>query len=392
MRIPGMPDYDAAALARLRAQDAEIAAVFDSHGYALVEPPILEPADVFLEQSGEDIRRRLYAFNDASGQELCLRPELTIPACRMYLRGAGAGAPARLSYNGPAFRFQPPGRDRPCQFLQAGVECLGIEDKEAADAEVLAVTLAAVQAAGLPDCEIEIGDVGLFFGLIDQLQLPERWRLRLKHQFWRPGQLQDLINRLSGADGDAASADRTAFLAALGALEGEQAKAAVEDVLQMAGIAPAGGRTTDEITVRFLEQAADARSGALSQEIVALFDAFFEISEGCAAAIGRLRDLTRQAGITLDKDIACFERRCELAEKRGVPVDRLQFAARFERGLQYYTGFVFELHAKGQAVPGPIAGGGRYDRLLAQLGADREIPAIGGAIRTEWLLLARGEA
>ncbi|HBA42171.1 MAG TPA: ATP phosphoribosyltransferase regulatory subunit, partial [Alphaproteobacteria bacterium] len=87
----------------------------------------------------------------------------------------------------------------PCQFLQAGVECLGIDDKEAADAEVLAVTLAAVQATGLSEYAIEIGDVGLFFGLIDQLQLPERWRLRLKHQFWRPGQLQDLINRLSGA-------------------------------------------------------------------------------------------------------------------------------------------------------------------------------------------------
>ncbi|HAM46807.1 MAG TPA: ATP phosphoribosyltransferase regulatory subunit, partial [Alphaproteobacteria bacterium] len=86
-----MPDYDAAALAKLRAQDAEIAAVFDAHGYDFIEPPILEPADVFLEQSGEDIRRRIYAFNDASGQELCLRPELTIPACRMYLRGAGAG-------------------------------------------------------------------------------------------------------------------------------------------------------------------------------------------------------------------------------------------------------------------------------------------------------------
>ena len=390
MRIPGMPDYDAAALAKLRAQDAEIAAVFDAHGYDFIEPPILEPADVFLEQSGEDIRRRIYAFNDASGQELCLRPELTIPACRMYLRGAGAGGPARLSYNGPAFRFQPPGRDRPCQFLQAGVECLGIDDKEAADAEVLAVTLAAVQATGLSEYAIEIGDVGLFFGLIDQLQLPERWRLRLKHQFWRPGQLQDLINRLSGADG--AGADRTAFLAALGALDGEQAKAAVEDVLQMAGIAPAGGRTIDEITVRFLEQAADARSGALSQEIVALFDAFFDISGGCAGAIAGLRDLTRQAGIALDDEIARFERRCDLADKRGVPVDQLRFAARFERGLQYYTGFVFELRAQAEGVPGPIAGGGRYDRLLAQLGADKEIPAIGGAIRTEWLLLARGEA
>lgn len=391
MRIPGMPDYDAASLAKLRAQDAEIAAVFGTHGYAFIEPPILEPADVFLEQSGEDIRRRLYAFNDASGQELCLRPELTIPACRMYLRGPLAGQPARLSYNGPAFRFQPPGRDRPCQFLQAGVEALGLDDKEAADAEVLAVTLAAVEAAGLPDCHIEIGDVGLFFGLVDQLQLPERWRLRLKHQFWRPGQLQDLISRLSGEDGGGAVADRTAFLAALGGLDGKQAKSAVEDVLQMAGIAPAGGRTTEEITARFLEQAADARSGALSQEIVALFDAYFDISDSCDAAIGRLRDLTRQAGITLDDDIARFERRCDLADKQGVPVDRLQFAARFERGLQYYTGFVFELHAKGQAAPGPIAGGGRYDRLLAQLGADKEIPAIGGAIRTEWLLLARGE-
>ena len=53
-------------------------------GYAPVSPPVLQPVEPFLELSGEDIRRRIFVTQDGGGAELCLRPEFTIPVCRLH--------------------------------------------------------------------------------------------------------------------------------------------------------------------------------------------------------------------------------------------------------------------------------------------------------------------
>ncbi len=390
MRIPGMPEYDEVTLRRLRQQDQRIADVFARHGYGFVEPPILEPAEIFLEQSGEDIRRRMYVFNDPAGLELCLRPDLTIPTCRMYLRQTQPQqeTAARLCYNGPAFRYQPQGAARPCQFLQAGVECLGDSDEAGADAEVLALTVEALQAAGLPRLDVQIGDLGLFFALLDQLDLPPRWRARLRHQFWRPDELHALLERLSKGGGEKAPAGRAAFLEAIGGLDESRARLALEEVLRMSGIATAGGRGSSEIAERFLDQAAAEQALHVSKEIAGLIDAFLQIAGAPQQALSEIDALTAAAGIDLGAARARFEQRLSLMEKRGLEPEKFQYAAQFGRNLEYYTGFVFDLRAPGMEEYGQIAGGGRYDALLRRLGAPRDIPAIGSAIRTEALLAA----
>ena len=112
---------------------------FAQAGYALAEPAILQPAEPFLDLSGEDIRKSLYLTTDASGEELCLRPDLTIPVARDYLASGKAGQPAGFSYLGPVFRYR---GGRPSEFLQAGIESFGRQDRAAADAEMLALALA----------------------------------------------------------------------------------------------------------------------------------------------------------------------------------------------------------------------------------------------------------
>ncbi len=72
--------------------------------------------------------------------------------------------------------------------------------------------------------------------------------------------------------------------------------------------------------------------------------------------------------------------------------ERISFSARFGRNMEYYTGFVFELWSRDEEGAVQIAGGGRYDTLLEQLGASRAIPAVGCAIRTERVLAARKAA
>ena len=75
------PQYDSRALKQLDAQAKAILRVFSKKKYQRVEPSILQPANVFLDRSGEEIRRRTFVPNDSTGTELCLRPDLTIPVC-----------------------------------------------------------------------------------------------------------------------------------------------------------------------------------------------------------------------------------------------------------------------------------------------------------------------
>src|SRR5213596_3028413 len=79
---------------------------FAQAGYLPAYPAILQPAEPFLDLSGEDIRKSLYLTTDASGDELCLRPDLTIPVAIDYLASPEAGRPAGFCYLGPVFRYR----------------------------------------------------------------------------------------------------------------------------------------------------------------------------------------------------------------------------------------------------------------------------------------------
>src|SRR5215472_18942397 len=98
---------DASVTTRNQEPDARAEALVASYeraGYARVAPALLQPAEPFLDLSGEDIRRRMFLINDAAGGELCLRPDLTIPVARDYLASPAAGKPAKFCYLGPVFR------------------------------------------------------------------------------------------------------------------------------------------------------------------------------------------------------------------------------------------------------------------------------------------------
>src|SRR6478672_2686021 len=134
--MPAFPHYDTKSIEALNQQAEAILQCFAARGYVCEEPSVLQPADIFLDRSGEEIRRRTFTLTDPSGRDLALRPDLTIPICREAVL-AGRTLPARISYNGLVFRHQPGEPNRPTQFFQAGVELLGLSDARAGDAEIL---------------------------------------------------------------------------------------------------------------------------------------------------------------------------------------------------------------------------------------------------------------
>jgi len=382
--MPAFPNYDASRLAELDEQWDAILQVFGGAGYALAEPSVLQPADLFLERSGEEIRHRTFAFTDPSGNELCLRPDITIPLCRLHV-ASGAKYPARLCYNGLVFRHQPAEPERPTQFYQAGAELLGLEDRIAAEEEVLSLTIGALRAAGLDNFTLKLGDLSLFSAFVDALEIPPQWRSRLKRHFWRADYFDALLNNASSRN----ASDAQRLLAHLGSLDPAEARSAFEGLLDLQGAVVQGGRTREEIIDRLIEQAADAAALTLDPKIASSIQWLLEIAGPAEESLAKIRTLTKSAKVALDAPLAAMEKRLAVLKKLGVESSRISFAARFGRNMEYYTGFVFEVWSRDAEGPVQIAGGGRYDSLLEQLGAGRTIPAIGVAIRTERLLAAR---
>ncbi|TRL32436.1 ATP phosphoribosyltransferase regulatory subunit [Methylosinus sporium] len=361
-----------------------ILASFQRAGFTRCEPKILQPAGVFLDRSGEDFRGRLYLTSDAAGDDVCLRPEYTIPVCLAYLASSTAGAPASFAYGGAVFRFPAEGEAGDGELLQAGLESFGRDDREAADAEILAAALEAASAADGGALHVETGDAGLVSTFLDRLDLPPAWRRRLETGHARGESLTEIF--APPANGK----EHAGVLAALEKVDAKEARALVEDLLSIAGISPVGGRSAGEIAERFLDQAALAGGAGVSAETHALVDAFFSVQGQIDEASAALRKLAQDASLDLSAALDSLETRAGFLAARGVDLDRVRFSASFARRLDYYSGFVFE--ARREPAGPALIGGGRYDRLLKTLGAKQDIPAVGAAIWVDRLTARKGSA
>ena len=359
----------------LARQNTALMAVFERAGFEQIAPDIIQPADIFLERSGEDIRARTFVFNDPEGRELCLRPDLTVPACRFHLSHAKLPEKeARYSYLGPAFRF-PDEKLSPQEFTQAGLEWFGAADPIAAEARMLKLAISALEAAGASNLKVTLGDVGLFAGLLADAQMPERWRRRLQHQFWRPEAFKALLQSFAMGE----SKKRSSISDLIDTLAATSTSAAATAWLDKHNLPQQGARGIEEVSSRLAEKFADRSETPLSSNVVAGIEHYLAL-QGGASDMGTASQAIAR-GPAYSVACAAFEKRLAALEEQGLNPKRFQFAASFGREIEYYTGFVFQIEVGGVAV----AGGGRYDDMLRDLGASTQIPAFGFAIHTERL-------
>jgi ATP phosphoribosyltransferase regulatory subunit len=363
-----------------------LVASYERAGYARVAPAILQPAEPFLDLSGEDIRNRMFLTTAPGGAEFCLRPDLTIPVSRDYLASAQAGLAAGFCYLGPVFRHQTDGGG---EFVQAGIESFGRPDRAAADAEMLALGLEATAGYGLDRPDIRSGDVALFAALIAGLDLAPAWKRRLVKDFNRKTNLAQDLDRLV-LGGNNARPEYQGVLAALAGSDPKGAHALVTDLLSIAGITAVGGRSVGEIADRFLEQSAiQSAMGAstkLPRDVRGLIERFLAIGGDPDEAAADLRALAADANLTAEMAPALdlFESRNGFLAARDIDLKRVRFSTGFGRGFDYYTGFVFELTDPSRTGD-PLVAGGRYDGLLTRLGAAEPIAAVGLAVWIERL-------
>jgi ATP phosphoribosyltransferase regulatory subunit len=363
----------------LEHQNAALMAVFERAGFDHIAPDIIQPADIFLERSGEDIRARTFVFTDPSGAEMCLRPDLTVPACRYHLsHAANPAAERRYCYLGPAFRF-PDELLSPQEFTQAGLEWFGAPEPIAAEARVLKLTISALEAAGLSRYRVSFGDLGLFSALLEDTEMPERWRQRLRHHFWRPHAFRDLLDSFCAGRG----ARRTSVSPLVDRAAESNALDIVEAEIEARKLPLVGGRELPEIAARLANKAADRQETPLDRAKADTLNHYLAIA-GEASGIDQAF-ATVKGGARFEGARAYYAKRLFEMEELGLNPRRFHFAAGFGRELEYYTGFTFQIEADTPHGPVSVAGGGRYDNLLSDMGSPVKVPAVGCAIHTDRL-------
>jgi ATP phosphoribosyltransferase regulatory subunit len=372
--MPGRSSAEREALAR---QNAAIMAVFERAGFDHIAPDIIQPADIFLDRSGEDIRARTFVFSDPDGNELCLRPDLTVPTCRYHLSHA-PDRDARYCYLGTAFRF-PDEALSPQEFTQAGVEWFGGDNAIVEEARILKLATSALEAAGLSGFKVSLGDLGLFAGLLADIEMPERWRRRLAHQFWRPLAFKALLETFSSQT----QTKRSSISDVVDQLATQPAEDVVAQTLAARALPHVTERSIADIASRLSEKFADRSEKRLAMSAVNQIENYLSVTGTLTETLSKLKSIA--SGPQFTEGIAAFERRIEAFEDQGLNPRRFQFSGSFGRELEYYTGFVFQIDVDNRNAPLTVAGGGRYDDLLKDLGAPSRIPAVGCAVHTERL-------
>ncbi len=352
---------------------ADLTAALLATGAMIVDIPIIQPAEPFLDMAGEDLRRRIFLTESETGESLCLRPEFTIPVCRAHI-AEGLATPRRYAYLGQVFRQR---RDSANEFYQAGIEDLGEADLALADARAMAQALALINDL-LPQSALRLtmGDQGVFEAVVAGLGLPAGWQKRLIHAFGNAKALDEMIARL--AQPFEPTETHPAISAMVAARDEPGLAAHIAEHMEATGYSTHASRTPEDIARRLIEKR-HLEATRLSDTALSALRRFLALEAPLDRAQATMSDFADGEGLDIKTAVAAFGARVAAVRATGADPATIAWRAAFGRPLDYYTGLVFEIAAGDGAV---LAGGGRYDRMMTLLGAREPIPAVGFSL---WL-------
>ena len=332
----------------------QIIKTFKNNGFVLSEPDVLLDSEYIIQRSGENFKRSMLTFENEDGKVMCLRPDLTVASCIKFLEKKSK---SKIYYSGQAYRRT----DKKSSDLinyQLGIEILGSKNQLHDDFKVIKTILDSAKKVQNKKIQIKVGDIELFKRLINSLEMPERWKLRLIRHFWRPKYFEELLERLeknSDIDSVTFDTDKKRFY--------EMKKMNQEKVI--------AGRSIAEILKRFDKKIKDPRSFTDGKEIVRIIKSFLKINCKLSKLDEKFLDFASKNNLkkNIFKDFKSIQNLKKLNQE-------VIFITNFGRNIEYYTGIVFEIFSGKKE----IARGGRYDDLLKSLGAKKNIPAVGAAI------------
>ena len=329
-----------------------------SKGFKYIELPSVIEANHIVQRSGENFRKFMFSFTDINGKELCLRPDLTIASCLRYLENNLKGK-EKIFYSGQAYRKVQSKKDKIIRN-QVGFEILGSKDEKKDDKEIINTSIKILQDLKFSSGTLTIGNIEIFNLLISKLDIPKRWKLRLSRHFWREEYFNDLLKRLeTNADIDPTivEIDKKRYL----------------DLLNKNPETMIAGRSVGEILKRFDTKIKDPRQAKRGNKVSKIIKSFLKISCPINKAAMELNKFFKKNKINLVVDQRYFPISSNKLSKLNV-----KFSTSFGRHLEYYSGMVFKIDVKSKSTIIKCAGG-RYDRLISDLGSKKQVSAVGAA-------------
>jgi histidyl-tRNA synthetase len=327
--LKGFRDYlPAAAIARERLIDTA-KAVYRDFGFAPIDTPALEYTEILLGKGGDEADKQLYRFTDNGGRDVALRFDLTIPFARFAAQYTNElGLPFKRYHVGPVWRGENTQRGRYREFVQCDFDTIGTESP-LADQETALVIHELFRRLGFERFTIRVNDRRVLNGLLERLGLVER------------------------------------SVAVLRALD------------KLAKVGPE--KVTEEL----------AREAGASAEQAARVLAFAALSGTNEEVLARLADLVRGTAVG-EAGVASLAGLVAGARAAGVAPERLVLDVSIARGLDYYTGVIFETFLGDLPGIGSVCSGGRYDDL-ASLYTKQRLPGVGASLGVDRLLAAMEE-
>ena len=234
-----------------------------SRGYKYIELEAVIDADQIIQRSGENFRQYMFSFQDPNGNEMCLRPDLTIASCLRYLKNK-TKTKEKIFYSGKSIRKI---KDQKGKIIrnQIGYEIIGSKNIKQDDYEIIQTSLKTIQKIKKAKLKIKVGNIKLFNLLLDQLKLPKRWKLRLSRHFWREKYFESLLKRFetnSDIDPLGVAIDKKRYK-----------KMKLENQNQMVA-----GRKVSEILNRFNNKIKDPRKFAEGKKTSSIIKEYLKIS------------------------------------------------------------------------------------------------------------------
>lgn len=317
-----------------------IESVFERYGFAPVETPAMEYLDVLLGAGGEGANKELFRFESPENEAIALRFDLTVPFARLLAQYPEQLKPPFRRYAiGPVWRADKPGVGRFRQFVQCDIDVAGAATV-AVDAEIIAVMADIMRAAGATRFTAVINNRKVIDALLDACGVTEQ--ARQKH-------VLRIIDKL-----DKAGPDNVRLELGPGRVDesGDPIPGAKLDGATI-------GRILDFIAIE----------GGSRAAVAAALETALPDSKAAQEAIAEMRELS------------------DALDALGVDEAHARFTPSLARGLDYYTGPVFEMALPDAPQFGSVMGGGRYDGLVSRF-LDRPVPCTGMSVGLDRLVAA----
>ncbi|MEP7286494.1 MAG: HisS family protein [Chloroflexota bacterium] len=383
-RPPGFYDRVSSEAAEAAETTLTLQQTMTRFGYQIVETPLVEYADLLLTKAGDDAVNRLFNF-EMHGRQLCLRPEFTASAARLYVeRYQHEPKPIRWQFAGPVFRYESPQRSHSRQFTMLGAELIG-PSGVGGDAEAMGMAARGLYAVDLHEWTLVVGHVGLITQLLDRFDLDRRMRrVMLGH-----------IENLRRPDRGRAYVEAQLIRLYAGLPQWfEQEPAAQNDltrslqlIMESANLGTTG-RSSEDIARRLANKQRQANKQDEIIRALDMLEALVAIKGPPAQAFAAL-DALLPDHKAIQQTAQAFRATIELLPAYGVALDQVNIQMDMARGLNYYTGLVFEAHTTLGDSASQLFGGGRYDDFIRVLGASKATQAIGFAYGLERILQER---